>query len=442
MNNQKRNVEIQGLKEIVSLRGRDTKTFRIDHRRRKIICFQRPIHYENADGKFVDIELTPRVAGDKVVMDTAPYSIEVDKKTHKIIYRSKEKGEVHISLKSVNGVSPLDGTLEFSTGSILWKDVYPDTDVDIRIRAHGIRIWKNLRSKNAASEFIWEMTNVDPGNLKLNKLHMGRDSDGNEAIVEKIEEVLDGKILMTETITHKVKKREKKTRIKSISDDVVYPLYIDVPDITESIVAGADDVQETQLGLVGVGSPTFYAFNATSSYINARYNYVTAVPSIYFRSTIGVRFQSVAIPVGATIDLAVLKLSTTQYYNPKVKVYGYDVDDSPAFAYPGVLPATVPKTTAYAAWSPVNTANAVESITVTSIVQEIVDRAGWASGNDISLVGTNINNKTTGALANAQVDAYEHATRPEPMLEIDYTAAGGGTAVKDVIMCGVIPSPR
>ena len=97
------------------------------------------------------------------------------------------------------------------------------------------------------------------------------------------------------------------------------------------------------------------------------------------------RFQGLAIAQGTPITQALLKLGVIDVAGtPNTTVYGVDEDDAAAFADPGNLPSNATRTAASTVFTP--TGRGLASIDVTAIVQEIIDRAGWGSGNDIAFV--------------------------------------------------------
>jgi hypothetical protein len=140
-------------------------------------------------------------------------------------------------------------------------------------------------------------------------------------------------------------------------------------DITEQVGASADDA-------VQVGS---------SVTLTDDHDHCTSDTNWY-----GFRFQSVAIPAGATIDSAVLQLymPTAAEDLVYVDIYGEDVDDSAAFTTGSNNISGRTLTTAKVDW---DTANAgapawIDSPDISAIIQEIVDRPGWASGQDLAII--------------------------------------------------------
>lgn len=140
-----------------------------------------------------------------------------------------------------------------------------------------------------------------------------------------------------------------------------------------------------------------------------------------FETGVGfVRFLNVTVPQGATIDSATLTLNITGITGtPDTTLYGVDEDNAAAFADPGNLPSAAARTTASADPDPAGTGTKV--ITITSILQEIVDRGGWASGNALAFVA--VDNAGSGANAWGAED-YGDAGTAEAVLDITYTAGG------------------
>lgn len=100
-------------------------------------------------------------------------------------------------------------------------------------------------------------------------------------------------------------------------------------------------------------------------------------------TTIGcLRFTAVSIPQGATILSAKLTLKAWQndIENITVDIFGIDEDNTTTFSSD---PTGRPLTTASASWNRNGTTggNIYDTSDFTAVVQELVDRGGWASGN-------------------------------------------------------------
>ena len=119
---------------------------------------------------------------------------------------------------------------------------------------------------------------------------------------------------------------------------------------------------------------TGFGFNSTQAGFTSTFEVVA-----------GMRFRNIAVAQGDAINSATLTLNiTTINGSPDTDIYGVDVDDAAEWSNPGNLPSAATKTTANTNFAPTGTG--IEVIDVTAIVQEIVNRGGWVSGNDMAFV--------------------------------------------------------
>lgn len=147
------------------------------------------------------------------------------------------------------------------------------------------------------------------------------------------------------------------------------------------------------------------------------------------------RFLSVAVPAGATITTAYLSITssgsdTADTVNSRIR--GKDVDDATIDTTTGGFEAP-PFTTAVVSW------DAIEDFTdgiiylspeIKTVIQEIIDRGGWTSGNDIVLTWDDMEKRSTqtdNTLRRAR--SYNNDPLRAPMLHIEYTGGGGGGTV-------------
>jgi hypothetical protein len=147
----------------------------------------------------------------------------------------------------------------------------------------------------------------------------------------------------------------------------------------------------------------------------------------------GMVFDNVTIPVGATIDDAYIEVQCYASYGTamKSKIYGYDAgtatdfDDETDYKNRfGVNGGTDNRTTAnvdwndMAAWTP---ASWYQSPDIKTIIQEIVNRGDWASGNGVSIVW----NDYAGASGDTNarfIYSYNTGAGSAPKLHITYTS--------------------
>ena len=136
----------------------------------------------------------------------------------------------------------------------------------------------------------------------------------------------------------------------------------------------------------------------------------------------GVRFPGVPIAQGTTIESATLEVVIKTDPAPSGTVwgrwYGDDKDDGPAWSSGSNPYNHVTNTTAYTQVSKgAGTSGAVVSHDVTDIVQELLDREGWISGNAMRFAAK------TDAGTNGLVVFYDYSSDPtkSAKLIINYT---------------------
>jgi hypothetical protein len=157
----------------------------------------------------------------------------------------------------------------------------------------------------------------------------------------------------------------------------------------------------------------------------------------------GLRFQSIPIPADATG----MNSSTIQVFRevfagtPNITIYGDAVDNAVTWTA-GVTtnrPSSsgVTRTTANTVWnSGFGAGNNIYITTpsIAAVVNEVIQRAGWASGNAIrfALVGAG-----TGTNHLSFNDFSNNSTTEEALFDADYIAAAGGPARHGMMLLGV-----
>lgn len=139
----------------------------------------------------------------------------------------------------------------------------------------------------------------------------------------------------------------------------------------------------------------------------------------------GIRARGVDIPQGATILSAFLELvaSSNSINEPaNLILYGEDADNAAGFTNKANFQART-RTSAYVPWSNVPTwatGQVYQTPDITTLIQEIVNRAGWASGNDLVIF---IQDNASGANAIRAAAAYDDPIYREPRLYVTYQLA-------------------
>lgn len=163
-------------------------------------------------------------------------------------------------------------------------------------------------------------------------------------------------------------------------------------------------------------------FSATSNYCLV--GYASSQPRHAF-----FRYTNITIPQGTTILTA--KITFVARYAGSgtvgLYIYGNDVDSATA-PTTNADAANLGLTTAYTSWSPVDMDqnSSYDTPDLTSVVQEIVDRAGWSSGNAMQFIVRRISGTNPRYLA-----AVNYSTS---ILTITYVGEGGATFTQKVVM--------
>lgn len=146
---------------------------------------------------------------------------------------------------------------------------------------------------------------------------------------------------------------------------------VQAPNIQVSPIDTEDDAFITGIGAYFGDTPFLFLKDQTQDII------------------IGTRFRNIAIPQGSKINNATLFVRSIYSYpafgDISVTIYGDDSDDSTAFNDSGSFTRTY--TDHLKTWNitEVN-GNQWNNVSITEIVQEIIDRVGWTNGNALSLI--------------------------------------------------------
>ena len=107
---------------------------------------------------------------------------------------------------------------------------------------------------------------------------------------------------------------------------------------------------------------------------------------------IGIRFPNLTIPQGSTISSAYIEFEVdeTSTIPTNLTFWAEDIDDAPTFNSTTNNISSRTKTTASVDWNNVSPWEEVDvkhnSAGLMPIIQEVTDRAGWASGNSIAIL--------------------------------------------------------
>ena len=140
---------------------------------------------------------------------------------------------------------------------------------------------------------------------------------------------------------------------------------------------------------------------------------------------VGMRFRDVALPPRAVITRAYIQFTVdeAQSNSTSVTLYGQAADNPAAFAATTANISARPRTAATVAWNNIpawNTLGAAGNDQRTpdlkAIVQEIVNRPGWASGNALVMMLDGNGHRTA--------NSYDLSANGAPQLVVEYAPAG------------------
>ena len=177
----------------------------------------------------------------------------------------------------------------------------------------------------------------------------------------------------------------------------------EVPDIFEIRVAvSSDDAEEGSSGTVTLTSSDLELVSDGSN------------------QTVGMRFNGVSVPQGATITGAYVQFTTdeTGSATTSLLIGGEAADNPVTFSTAALGISSRSRTASSVLWSPAPWTLVGESgldqrtSDISSIVQEIVGRPGWSSGNSLVLIVTGSGERTAESV-NGDADAA-------PLLHVEY----------------------
>ncbi len=193
-------------------------------------------------------------------------------------------------------------------------------------------------------------------------------------------------------------------------------------DEVQVVVAGAGGTFSFD-GAVGASSDDAEENGATGA-VDLTSSDLELVVEGPVNQVVGVRFAGVSLPDGAVIQNASVQFITdeTDGSASSLTVQGHDADSAATFSTGASNVSSRPRTTAAVAWSPPAWSTIGEAgpnqrtPNLAAVVQEIVDRPGWVSGNPLAFIVTGAGRRTA--------EAFNAGAALAPRLHIDYTTGG------------------
>jgi type IV pilus assembly protein PilY1 len=157
--------------------------------------------------------------------------------------------------------------------------------------------------------------------------------------------------------------------------------------------------------------------------------YTLTTPAI--ENMVGLRFEDVSIPQGATITSAYLRFSAAQTHSAadglELKIRAESSDNAPAFTSSGFGLSARSKFLTEVNWSPDADwplDSAMTSADITTLVQQVVNRSGWCGNNAMAFY---IQPRSSSLIGGSRLAySYDEVSRRHPELVVNYTTNGGG----------------
>jgi hypothetical protein len=155
---------------------------------------------------------------------------------------------------------------------------------------------------------------------------------------------------------------------------------------------------------------------------------------------VGLRFPALEIPRGVRLREAWLQFQADGSTSSAtlLQIRAQASDDAPTFGRTRGDLSDRPLGSASVSWSPPAwtggaQGEAQRSPSLVSVVQEVVDREGWAPGNDLVLI-------ITGSVLR-RAESYEGIVAAAPLLHVEYEIEGGGgeDGGNETVGCGIGP---
>jgi hypothetical protein len=175
---------------------------------------------------------------------------------------------------------------------------------------------------------------------------------------------------------------------------------------SKRVVSGNDDVEESQTGAMYMNSSDLELVNDGTTYGNQK---------------IGMRFTGITVPQGASISNAYIQFTCDETGSTatSLTIKGENVNNSAVFTTASSNVSSRAQTAASVAWAPAAWSTVGQASTtqrtpdIKTIIQEIVNRTGWVSGNALSIIITGTGKRTA--------EAYEGSSTQAPLLVIEYS---------------------
>lgn len=356
-------------REVVGMREQNSKTFDLGGGKFGLRALIGVMHYKDdykSSEQWKEIDTAIEQRDGKLTVTKAPMNVEIFKDRIGYRFESKKGGWIEAVLKETLKIpKPV-----ITSNKVKWENVFPDVDIEIEVSPTTVVFWKHIKSSTAKREFKFEVKeSKDERNCQERTQHIAFDEDGKEIYKEV-------GLARQETLKFVFAKYREWEVVENLNlkKELKYPLKIDVYDVEEQVGTGTDDAECKRADGSG--------YDDNNTYYHIGWSYIA-----------GCRFQTVAIPQGATIDEAKMSFCNYEFTDLTddvyVKISGEATDDAVTFASDN-SPYHRTKTTAKVDWDRTETWPGGEvwfdTPDIKTVIKEIIDRPGWATGQDLVLL--------------------------------------------------------
>ena len=138
--------------------------------------------------------------------------------------------------------------------------------------------------------------------------------------------------------------------------------------------------------------------------------------------TVGMRFNAVEVPQGATITSAYIQFQVDEVdtVEPNLSIQGQASDAPVTFTASTGNVSNRPRTVAAVSWAPEpwttkgEAGPGQQTPDISAIIQEIVDRPGWTSGNPLVIIITGTGERTA--------ESFDGSPSAAPLLHVGFSS--------------------
>ena len=401
-------LQAKAMIELIELRQPNAKTFRLGPGKRQLHVSVGAVHYRDNQGKWQDVDRgysEPDTAPFNWKYNKLPFGFRLSDDSTRRIYPDRNDQSYWLEFGKI---LPDMGVVE-KVKEEVWKWNHDTYDSQISVDGARVKLGITLKSPAAPTSFTipFSFTGLD-----------------REGLVFKHNGEYAGEIRKPEAIDAEKTRRDVDITFEAgeivISLDatgLVYPIQIDP---TWQVGAGSDDACRRYV-------PSYFHL--------ADINWAGANTADLYQMGCGMRFQNITIPQGATIENgSKLTFHCFQSFSGVTcnsRISAEAVDDAVTFAdnVAAFDARWAARTTARVDWEvpPWVVDNNYDSPEIKTVIQENVDRGGWASGQAMVLFWDDFEDRTAHIGDRIRyAESWNTDSSNAPKLVVTYTVTEPG----------------